>query len=353
LAAYAPSADVLKEHEKKGKNLHAFLKGFGEEEKRNGLSLSFQHLRNLRLYYCPDCVMPLKNLHSILRPLTVRDGMSFVYAYPRAEALELLAERLEQSLNCRFLRPALIECSKKTSGFSTDTGMLDYAIEKGQQDSCRIAIGILLAQISAGAETIGELSSFYRHIILLFINKYVANNISMPGPLKLELSLFALCRYPNLKTLEAFLSGTASSLARIIGAAGRSRELIPGVIEYLKRNYRNNITLSDLSGHFYVSPSYLSRRFREKTGLTLVEYLEEIRLEKAEEYLASSEAKITDISEQVGYMDPNYFSKIFKRKYHLSPSDYRAARRLNYKGCSGPAAKPASIRDTRESSPPQ
>jgi two-component system response regulator YesN len=325
LAAYAPSPDVLNEYEKEGKNLHVFLKGSPEEEKGNRISLSFQNVRNLRLYYCPDCVMLRKDLHPILRPLIVRAGMSFVYAYPKAEALELLTERLEQSLNSRFLRPALIECSGKAAGFSTDTGLLDYAIENGQQDSCRIAIGILLDQIGAGDETIGELSSFYRHIILLLINKYVTHNISMPGPLKLELSPFALCRYPNLETLKAFLSGTASSLARIIGVAGRSRELIPGVVEYLKQNYRNNITLNDLSGHFYVTPSYLCRRFREKTGLTLVEYLEEMRLEKAEEYLTSSDTKITDISEQVGYMDPNYFSKIFKRKYRLSPSDYRMA----------------------------
>jgi two-component system response regulator YesN len=327
LAAYAPSADVLDEYEKEGKILHDFLKSSREEEKGNRFSLSFQNVRNLRLYYCPDCVMPPKELSPILRPLTIRAGMSFVYTYPEAEALELLTERLEQFLNSRFLRPALIECSGRAAGFSTDTGMLDYAMENGQQNSCRAAIGILLAQISAGAETIGELSSFYRHIILLFINKYVTHNISMPGSLKLELSPFALCRYQNLKTLETFLSGTASSLARIIGASGRSRELIPGVIEYLKQNYRNNITLNDLSGHFYVTPSYLSRRFREKTGLTFVEYLEEIRLEKAKEYLTSSDAKITDISEQVGYLDPNYFSKIFKRKYHLSPSDYRMAHR--------------------------
>ncbi|MDR1655786.1 MAG: helix-turn-helix domain-containing protein, partial [Treponema sp.] len=325
LAAYAPSADILSEHEKEGKNLHAFLKGSRKEETGNRLSLSFQNVRNLRLYYCPDCVMSRKDLYPLLQPLTVRAGMSFVYAYPGAEALELLTERLEQSLNSRFFHPVLIECSGKAAGLSTDTGMLDYAMENGQQDSCRIALGILLDQISAGEETIGELGSFYRQIILLFINKYVTHNIPMPGPLKLELSPFALCRYPNMKTLKAFLGGTASSLARIIGETGRSRELIPGVIEYLKQNYRNNITLNDLSGHFYVTPSYLSRRFREKTGLTLVEYLEEIRLEKAEEYLTSSDTKITDISEQVGYMDPNYFSKIFKRKYRLSPSDYRMA----------------------------
>ncbi|MDR1949420.1 MAG: helix-turn-helix domain-containing protein [Spirochaetaceae bacterium] len=327
LAAYAPSGDILNDQEKEGRGLHFFLTDSPEKKREGRFALSFQNIRNLRLYYCPGSVIPRRDLQAILLPLTTRLGMSFVYSWPQTEGLETLVERLEQSLNSRFLRPGLIECSRKVFTSSADTGRLDYAIENGQQDSCRSAVTALLSRVSAKVETIGELSTLYRQIILLFINKYVTHNISMPGPLKLELSPFALCRYQNRETLRNFLCGAASSLARTIGAEGRSGELIQGVIEYLKQNYRNNITLNDVSGHFYVTAPYLSRRFREKTGLTFVEYLEEIRLEKAEEYLTASDTKITDISEQVGYMDPNYFSKVFKRKYRLSPSDYRSAHR--------------------------
>jgi two-component system response regulator YesN len=325
LAAYAPTGDILGEEEKEGKSLHAFLGGSPAEKSGKQFVLGFQHVPNLRLYYCPDRVIPRRDLSLLFQPLTVRKGMSFVYSWPRMEEPEFLAERLEQSMNGRFLRPVLIECSRKISGSSADTGRLDYGIENGQQDSCRTAIGALISRVSAEAETIGELSALYRQIILLFINKYIAHNISMPGLLKLELSPFALCRYQSQEALRAFLCGIASSLARTIGARGRSGELIQGVIGYLKQHYRNNITLGNVSDHFYVTPQYLSRRFRKKTGLTFVEYLEEIRLEKAEEYLTASDTKITDISELVGYPDPNYFARLFKRKYRLSPSSYRMA----------------------------
>jgi two-component system response regulator YesN len=326
LAAYAPSGDILEEEEKEGRSLQIFL---GEASAGKGgkpFVLGFQNVRNLRLYYAPDSVISRRDLSLLFQPLTVRKGMSFIYSRPCMEELEFQAECLEQSMNRRFLRPVLAECSRKISSLSADTGRLDYAMENGQQDSCRTAIGGLVSRVCAGAETIGELSALYRQIILLFINKYIAHTISMPGLLKLELSPFALCRYQSQESLRTFLCGIASALAQAIGARGRNGELIQGVIEYLKQHYRNNITLRDISDHFYVTPQYLSRRFRKKTGLTFVEYLEEIRLEKAEEYLTSSDTKITDISELVGYLDPNYFSRIFKRKYRLSPSSYRIAR---------------------------
>jgi two-component system response regulator YesN len=78
-----------------------------------------------------------------------------------------------------------------------------------------------------------------------------------------------------------------------------------------------------MADQFFVSPPYLSRRFKEKTGITFGEYLEDIRMDKAQEYLINSEAPIADISERVGYQDPAYFAKVFKQKYHISPREYR------------------------------
>jgi two-component system response regulator YesN len=145
----------------------------------------------------------------------------------------------------------------------------------------------------------------------------------IPDPLKLEFSLFALCRYPELESLHTYLRGMTLSLAQKIGEQGKGGERIHEICEFLKQHYGKNISLNDLAEQFYVSAPYLSRRFKEKTGLTLMEYLEDIRMDKAQEYLVNSEAQIADISEQVGYFEPAYFAKVFKKKYSLSPSEYR------------------------------
>jgi two-component system, response regulator YesN len=327
LAAYSPSPSALDEGGEEGRELRSFLAESCLGDGAGKISLEFRDIQNLRLYHFPRVSLARGALLTLLRPLMLRRGMSFACARPSMERLEDYVDALEQSLNARFISPGLIECPGKSAFSAADTGMLDYALESGDVQACSTAIAALLSRVGGEAGTIGELSSLYRQIMLLLMNKYVAHDASMPGRMKTELSPFALCRYPTLESLRAFVCGAAAALVRSIGAEGRGGDLIAKVIEHLKKNYREDISLNDLSGLFYVSPSYLSRRFKEKTGLSFVEYLEEIRLQKAEEYLTASSIKITEIAEQVGYLDPNYFSKVFKRKFRLSPSDYRQSNR--------------------------
>jgi AraC-like DNA-binding protein len=249
--------------------------------------------------------------------------MFFVYTRPESERLDALAERSEQTMNKRFLSSGAAECIPKSLVSTTDTGILDYALERGQADACRQALKACLNELAGKDSFYQELSPFYRQVVLLLINKYMAHQMPIPDSLKQEFSLFALCRYPNLESLGAHLNGMVLSLAQKIGGQTRSGELVQEVCEYLKIKYSEEIALNDVAAHFYVSPPYLSRRFREKTGLTFVEYLEDIRMDRAREYLLNSSAQIADISEQVGYLDPAYFAKIFKKKYNLSPSEYR------------------------------
>jgi two-component system response regulator YesN len=99
--------------------------------------------------------------------------------------------------------------------------------------------------------------------------------------------------------------------------------LIDKVCAYLKKKFANDISLIDAAKVFSVSPQYLSRRFHEKTGVTIGQYLEDIRMQKAALLLVDSKKNITDISEQCGYTDSAYFSKVFRRKFKISPSEYR------------------------------
>jgi two-component system response regulator YesN len=291
------------------------------------LCLDFQNIDTVRLYYTAETVVSDRSLFRLYMSSVKNNGMFFVYAYPTGENLNMLTERIEQTMNLRFLRPGIEACLPRLTDSSADMGVLEYALEHGQSDSCRRALVGHLTRTMADKTLLPELSSLYRRIILLLINKYTTHHIPIPEQLKNALSLFALCRYPKPETLRAQLCGMITALAGAIGSEHRKRELIPSVCDYLKQNYMNSITLNDLANHFYVSPSYLSRRFKEKMRLTLVQFLEDIRMEKAQEYLADSEAQIFDISEQVGYLDPNYFAKVFKKKFHISPSDYRQQRK--------------------------
>lgn len=99
--------------------------------------------------------------------------------------------------------------------------------------------------------------------------------------------------------------------------------LIKRVCEYLFVHYSQNIALESLSERFKISPYYMAHLFKKETGKTIREFLESIRLMRAEEMLKDNYLSISEIANLVGYSDNNYFSKVFKKQYRMTPSEYR------------------------------
>lgn len=100
-------------------------------------------------------------------------------------------------------------------------------------------------------------------------------------------------------------------------------ELIDRVKGYIAGHFAENLTLSVLAEIFYVSPVYLSRLFKKKTGTNFVEYLTALRIEKAKEFLADSNLKVYHVAEMVGYENPRYFARLFKEATGMVPQEYR------------------------------
>ncbi len=100
-------------------------------------------------------------------------------------------------------------------------------------------------------------------------------------------------------------------------------ELIDRVKGYIGDHYAENLTLSVLAEIFYVSPVYLSRLFKKKTGTNFVEYLTALRIEKAKEFLNDPKLKVYHVAEMVGYENPRYFARLFKESTGVVPQEYR------------------------------
>lgn len=100
-------------------------------------------------------------------------------------------------------------------------------------------------------------------------------------------------------------------------------QTIRDIRRYLLEHYSEELNLGRLSSQFFLTPSYLSELFRRYTGETITRYLLKIRMEKAAVLLASSEQSLASISEELGYNDYNYFSRLFKRYFGISPAKYR------------------------------
>ena len=79
----------------------------------------------------------------------------------------------------------------------------------------------------------------------------------------------------------------------------------------------------DVANFLELNPAYFSRIFRQKTGVCFVDYLAEIRINKAIELLKNSNMNISEISEEVGFVRSRYFTEIFKKRKGMTPSEYR------------------------------
>lgn len=100
-------------------------------------------------------------------------------------------------------------------------------------------------------------------------------------------------------------------------------EPVKQVIEYITLNYTQKISIADLSAYSHMSASHLSKLFKEETKQTITEYIASYRCRQAAEMLKNTTLSISDISSYVGYLDNNYFVKVFKKFYGMTPGEYR------------------------------
>ncbi|MDD4583325.1 MAG: AraC family transcriptional regulator [Eubacteriales bacterium] len=101
------------------------------------------------------------------------------------------------------------------------------------------------------------------------------------------------------------------------------KDVIYRTIKYLYSNYNHKVNLQDVSEQEYLSMFYLSHSFKDITGYSFRDWLNFVRVEKAEKMLLVTTASITEIAYQCGFSDVRYFNKHFTKWYKISPNKYR------------------------------
>ncbi|MBI9014351.1 MAG: response regulator [Clostridiales bacterium] len=132
-------------------------------------------------------------------------------------------------------------------------------------------------------------------------------------------------RFDQINQLENWCIRKISSISDKIQNKKNSHvsNVIIKARSFIDENYAKDIGLNDVSKEVSISPQYFSTIFKEEMGLNFVEYLRNKRVEVAKELLRSKEYTVKEICYQIGYNDPNYFSRLFKKLVGVSPTEFK------------------------------
>ena len=105
--------------------------------------------------------------------------------------------------------------------------------------------------------------------------------------------------------------------------SGTADLVVDYTLDYIKHHFSEPLSVEDLAWSNGISSGYLSRKFKQSTGIGLLTYIMNVRLDKAKELLTTTDEPITAIAYKCGYTDSNYFSYAFKKAEGISPLKYR------------------------------
>lgn len=111
-------------------------------------------------------------------------------------------------------------------------------------------------------------------------------------------------------------------IGRFKESEARLRQLAE-VFNYISLHYSEKLTTAALADRFFLNEQYFCKLFKQATGQSVIDYINRMRIDKAAVHLEQTSESATDIAAKVGFDDPNYFSRMFKRYRNVSPREYR------------------------------
>lgn len=202
---------------------------------------------------------------------------------------------------------------------------LIQAMRAGQEEDAYRLLGEFLATLSAGgAKTIDVQQGMLQ--LLGHIQHAIMQSGIHPNRLFKGVNLYeslSQIREPELiltwfqeKVLAPYLKELS------LRANAGVKFMIEQAMIYLQQNYMRDISLDSCADHLGTNPFFLSKSFKQVTGRNFIDYLTELRMEKAKELLRDTGLRICDVAQQVGYQH-SYFNRIFKKLEGMTPTRYR------------------------------
>ncbi|MEK8210850.1 MULTISPECIES: response regulator [unclassified Paenibacillus] len=130
----------------------------------------------------------------------------------------------------------------------------------------------------------------------------------------------------NIAGLKSYMLSLFHDLSAYVAGKNTSKNsrAINKIRSIVQEGYAQELSISRIAEEVFLTPNYISLIFKKETGETITDYITKIRMGKAKELLQTTDLKVMEISERVGYENPHYFSTVFKKTVGVHPLKYRS-----------------------------
>ena len=202
---------------------------------------------------------------------------------------------------------------------------LSNSLKGGDAAKAKAIVRDVLQACQNRAATAQEYRACLLELMLVFIR--VARDMDLPSPEDVQQDVIdELLRCPPFSQALQILSALCERFAGSVASsrASSARLLAEQAVEYMRAQYtQEDLSIEKVAQHLHISPSYFSALFKREMHKTVLQYITELRMDKAMTLLASSDLRTSEIATAVGISDPGYFSYAFKRHFGMSPSQVR------------------------------
>lgn len=200
------------------------------------------------------------------------------------------------------------------------------SLKNGRKDlSHEIVTQITDSALSCRDRNINHIKNIYFNLLLLLFE--AARDREIIEPFGLDEKHYVWKEINRLVTIEALSKYLLSNIDEVYSSIEKRSGLgsrACGIIRYIQEHFQDNdLTLQSIAENVYLSQTYLCAFFKKATKKTLNQYITEVRIEKAKEFLKDDSVKIYEIANKVGFTDTNYFSSLFKKHVGCTPSEYK------------------------------
>ena len=265
----------------------------------------------------------------------IRTPLSFGISEPTSDGMRLYAALLEsckalfvrvtQGPSIRTYRDAYAPSPLQTADTKLNLNPLLAYWDTGNYTQASEQLKLLLQEAAAHDHTAQILQSV-EFILLNLQENWQTCSGSTPHAVSAQDVLLLLGDLLWSRNKEDLIKHVMDWHASVLDHAAPHKQegnVLSHAKSFIRSNIHKPITLSDVANSVYVTPHYLSRVFKEKSGMTFIEYLTSLRMEEAMRLLKVPTNKIYNVAEMVGYGSWKHFSKTFKDTTGLTPADYR------------------------------